>query len=134
MKKGRNENMRTLAILAVSFGFGTCAFAQTDTMPMKNEGNFAQMKQEALKRIDERISSLNQAKTCISSAADADALKKCHAARKEEMKGMRMEMKGAKIEKIEKMQQKLENKKQKMKAQKDNMNMPETPARTTTGN
>ncbi|MDD4004957.1 MAG: hypothetical protein PHW69_07110 [Elusimicrobiaceae bacterium] len=109
--------MRKIVMLAVGFGFGVCAFAQADTAAPVKEDNFAQRKQEALKRVDERISSLNQLKTCIAAAADAAGLKSCHKTHKGDLKDMRKELKEERMQKIGKRQKKLESRKQKMKAQ-----------------
>lgn len=69
-----------LSILVLLFGLN--AFAQGDINAMKTEANA---------RLDKRIASLQEAKTCISAAADKEAMKACHANLKED----RMEMKEA---------------------------------------
>jgi hypothetical protein len=66
--------MKMLTLFAMLFS--VTAFAA------KGE-NFEENKAKAIARLDQRISMLQEAKTCISSAADKDALKACHKKHKE---------------------------------------------------
>lgn len=108
--------MRTLAILAVSLGFGVCAFAQADkaAAPAPKDGNFAEFKQQALKSIDEQIADLHTLKNCVTASTDHESMKKCHQAHRATMKGMHKEMK---VKMIENKQKRLEQKKQKIQSE-----------------
>lgn len=82
--------MKALILIgALIFG----AQAGADHHEAADGKNFETHKAEALKRIDEHLAKMNEHKTCVSAAADKEALKKCHEAMREFHQGMKEEMK-----------------------------------------
>lgn len=65
------------------------SMALTQVSLAADEANFEKHKTEILAHIEKKISNLNEAKSCVSSAAKPEDMKKCH----EMMKADRMEMK-----------------------------------------
>ncbi len=67
----------TIAVILVSMGFLTPAFAQ-DNQPRKGPGpDFESRKTQILQRIDERLKGLQDKKDCIQAARSHDDLKSC---------------------------------------------------------
>src|SRR4030042_6192855 len=63
------------------------------SQPTKETGpNFEQMKADHLKKLDERMNSLQQEKTCVQAARNQDDLMVCRSKHKAEMKKHRNEM------------------------------------------
>jgi len=83
-----------IAVAAVvSLVFALTAFAIEGVQPPKETGvNFEQMKADHLKKLDERMNSLQQEKTCVQAAKNQDDLTTCRSKHKTEMKGHRDEM------------------------------------------
>jgi hypothetical protein len=72
---------------ALSLAFAVPAFAIEDTHPAEATAQtFEQMKADHLKRLDDRMNSLQQEKACSQAATSQDDLKACRAKHKEEMK------------------------------------------------
>lgn len=103
-------------VLASLFMMGSVAFA--DHHEGKMGENFETHKQEALKRIDERLAKLQEHKTCVTAAANGDAMKACH----EKMKAFREEMREEgmenRMEKMDKRMEKMKARQEKMKEKK----------------
>jgi hypothetical protein len=73
--------------------FALTAFAVEGVQPPKETGvNFEQMKADHLKKLDGRIDSLQQEKTCAQEAKNHDDLMTCRSKHKAEMKGHHDEM------------------------------------------
>ena len=63
------------------------------SQPMKEAGpNFEQMKADHLKKLDKRMNSLQQEKTCVQAAKNQDDLMACRSKHKAEMKKHRNDM------------------------------------------
>ena len=76
MYKGGIMKRVVIAVAAVlSLVFALTAFAVEDVQPWKETGvNFEQMKVDHLKKLDERMNSLQQEKTCAQAAKNHDDL------------------------------------------------------------
>lgn len=94
-------------LLICAFVFGAQAFA--DHHESVDGKNFEGHKAEVVKHVDEKIAKLNAHKTCVSAAADKEALKKCH----ESMKEFRHEKKEEWKDKREVMKEKRKARKEK---------------------
>ena len=83
-----------IAVAAVlSLIFAGLAFAAESIQPSAgNAPNFEQMKADHLKRIDDRIKSLQEAKVCTQAAKNQDGLRACWSKHKPEMKKHHDEM------------------------------------------
>jgi len=83
-----------LTITSVTFAGEEKAAPPTEvSQPTKQTSpNFEQMKADHLKKLDERINSLQQEKVCVQSAKNQDDLKACWAKHKAEMEKHRDEM------------------------------------------
>jgi predicted S18 family serine protease len=94
MDKGGIMKRVVVAVAAVvSLVFALTAFAVEGVQPPKETGvNFEQMKTEHLKKLDERMNSLQQEKTCAQAAKNQEDLMTCRSKHKVEMKGIRNEM------------------------------------------
>ncbi len=94
MDKGGIMKRVVIAVAAVlSLVFALPAFAIEGIQPQKETGiNFEQMKADHLKKLDERMNSLQQEKTCVGAAKNRDDLITCRSKHKAEMKGHRDEM------------------------------------------
>jgi hypothetical protein len=69
------------------------AFAAEATQPSAGTGaNYEQMKADHLKRIDNRINSLQEEKTCVQAAKNQEELKACWMKHKSQMKEHRDDM------------------------------------------
>jgi|GEM_PF-865037 len=75
---------------------------------------FSAHKAEALATMDKRIANLNEAKTCMTAAADKEAMKNCHMALKEDRMEMHGEMMNKKKNRMEERMKKMEEKKVEM--------------------
>jgi len=80
-----------------------------------NSANFEKHKAEVVKEIDERTQKLQEHKTCISSAANHDALKACHSKMKEWRQSERAEHLEKRKAHLDERIQKLQEKKNGMK-------------------
>lgn len=80
-----------IAVAAVlSLVVALTAFAIEGIQPPKETGiNFEQMKADHLKKLDERMNSLQQEKTCVDAAKNHDDLITCRSKHKADMKGYR---------------------------------------------
>jgi hypothetical protein len=74
------------------------------------------MKQETLTHLDSRIQALNSAKSCVSAAQDAAALKKCHLALREERMMGHEAMLEKRKQKIDEQMKRLEAEKAKLQS------------------
>lgn len=82
-------------IVTVAFLFSALNVFADHHEEMKGK-TLEEKKEWVNKRLDERITVLQTAKTCVSSATDEAALKKCHEEKREAMKEMRPHKKGKK--------------------------------------
>jgi opacity protein-like surface antigen len=93
----------------------SAAFAQDAAMPATGGpaagGDISARKTEVLAHMDARIAALTEAKSCISAAADKEAMKKCHDGLKDDRMAMKMEHMDKKINRMEMRKNKLEAKK-----------------------
>ena len=82
---------RTAVVAAVlSLAFAVPAFAAgTGQPPMGPGPNFDQRKAEVLKKLDEQMSSLQEAKVCIQAAKNHDDMKACREKHMAEVKQSR---------------------------------------------
>jgi hypothetical protein len=99
MVKGGLMKRGVIAVATVlSLVFVVPAFAVDGSQPATTTTapNFEQMKADHLKKLDERMTSLQQEKTCVQAAKILDDLKACRAKHRAEMKEHRddMRMKG----------------------------------------
>jgi len=94
MDKGGIMKRVVIAVAAfVSLVFALTAFAVEGVQPPKETGiNFEQMKADHLKKLDGRINSLQQEKTCAQAAKNHDDLMTCRSKHKADMKGHGDEM------------------------------------------
>ena len=82
-----------IAVVALSLVLSVSAFAIEGSQPPKETApNFEQMKVDHLKKLEERMSSLQQEKTCVQAANNQDDLMACRAKHKAEMKEHRDDM------------------------------------------
>ncbi len=79
--------------------------------------NFADVKAQAEANIDQRIANLQEAKTCISGAADKAALKACRQTLKSKQKSIKSARMGKKMDRMNKRMDKMKAKKEKMDAE-----------------
>jgi hypothetical protein len=91
MDKGGIMKRVVIAVAAVvSLVFALTAFAVEGVQPPKETAvNFEQMKADHLKKLDVRINSLQQEKTCVQAAKNSDDLITCNSKHKADMKGYR---------------------------------------------
>jgi hypothetical protein len=85
-----------IAVAAVlSLVFAVTVFAVEGDQPSKEASpspSFEQMKDDHLKKLDARMTSLQQEKTCVQAANNQDDLKTCRAKHRAEMQGQPGEM------------------------------------------
>ena len=82
-----------IAAVALSLVLAVAAFAADSGQPGNVPGpNFDQRKAEILKMLDERMASLQEAKSCIQAANNQNDIKTCREKHRAEMKDMRGEM------------------------------------------
>lgn len=82
-----------IAAVALSLVLAASVFAVDSGQPGAVPGqNFDQRKAEILKMLDERIASLQEAKSCIQAAQNHDAIGTCREKHRAEMRDMRGEM------------------------------------------
>lgn len=81
----------------------------------KDTAQFATRKTEILKQIDERISKMQEHKTCVSSANDREAMKACHEKMKQYRMSEREEHMDEKMGRMEERKGRIEARKNKMK-------------------
>jgi len=83
-----------IAVAAVvSLVFALTAFAVEGVQPPKETGvNFEQMKADHMQKLDARMNSLQQEKTCAQAAKNQDDLMSCRSKHKAAMKGRQDEM------------------------------------------
>lgn len=71
--------MKILTTIVAGMAAVTLLAASASAADMAVQGgNFEQKKAEQLKRVDERITHLQEERTCIQSASNHDTLKACH--------------------------------------------------------
>ena len=81
------------AVVALSLILAVSAFAIEGTQPSKETvPNFEQLKADHLKKLEERMTSLQQEKACVQAAKSQDDLRACRMKHKAEMKEHRGEM------------------------------------------
>ena len=81
-----------IAAGVLSFVFAASVFAAGETKPpMESAPDFDQKKTEVLKRIDEQMRHLQEAKTCIKEAKNQDEMKACRQKQIAERKKLREE-------------------------------------------
>jgi len=89
--------MRRLVVVVavvVSLVFAVSAFAVEGAPPAKAQGaDFDKVKAFHMKKLDDRINSLQQEKVCAEAAQNRDELKACRSKHKAEMKERRDAMK-----------------------------------------
>ena len=84
---------KAIAAVVLTLAFAAPVFAAGgDQPPMGTGPNFDQRKAEILKALDEQMSSLQEAKTCIQAAKNHDAIKACREKRMAEKKQLHEEM------------------------------------------
>ena len=82
-----------IAATVLSLVFAVPAFAvEGSPLPKETGLTFEQMKSDHLKKLDERMNSLKQEKTCVHAAKSQDDLKACRAKHRAEMKDRGHEM------------------------------------------
>jgi len=82
-----------IAVVALLLGLSVSAFAIEGTRPPKETvPNFEQMKADHLKKLEVRMSSLQQEKACVQVANNQDGLMACRSKHKAEMKEHRNDM------------------------------------------
>lgn len=112
--------MKVAAVLASLVLFSANgAFAQGNSAGPGGAGMEAH-KQEVLAHMDKRITALQEAKSCISAAADQESMKKCHESLKEDRMAMRHEHMDKKIQRADARKAKLEMKKMEMEKKSSN--------------
>jgi|WetSurSiteA1Bulk_404760.scaffolds.fasta_scaffold01043_8 hypothetical protein len=78
------------AASVLSMAFAMPAFAiEAGQTTQQSAPDFEQTKADYMKRLDERITSLQQQKTCVQKATDQNALGACWSQHKTEMKNQR---------------------------------------------
>ena len=76
--------MKITTSIAILFALTILVFSRVSYTDDKDgSGNFEEKKARAISEIDERIQKLQEAKTCVSSATDHEAMKKCRASMRE---------------------------------------------------
>lgn len=86
--------MKTFLALMLAFGSLT-AFAEKT----KDEGKFEDRKAKLSMHLEQKIATLQEAKSCVSGAKDEKTLKACHEKMREQRKERRDKMKEKKREK-----------------------------------
>jgi len=82
-----------IAVVALSLVLAVSAFAIEGTQPPKETApNFEQLKADHLKKLEERMSSLQQEKACVQASTTQDGLRACRSKHKAEMKEHRDDM------------------------------------------
>lgn len=81
--------MKVLAVALLVLSAGTFADEVADKAAL-----FGDVKQAVLTNLDQRISNLQEAKTCVSAANDQAALKACKQKMMESQKALHAQMKG----------------------------------------
>lgn len=79
-----------------------------------NDEQFAKNKADMVERLDKRITMLNEAKACVSSAADQASMAKCRSEIRGDMMEHRKDMKGKHRERIDGRIKRLEEQKARM--------------------
>ena len=77
-------------IIALIATFSLSSFAD------HHEEKFAEMKAKGLANIDKRISSLQQLKSCLSSASEKEAARKCRKENRARMENLRQDFRAGK--------------------------------------
>jgi len=76
------------ATVVLSLVFAVSAFAIEGTQPLgETAPNFEQMKADHLKKLTDRITSLQKEKVCVEAAKNQDDLRACRSKHKAEMTG-----------------------------------------------
>jgi hypothetical protein len=78
--------MKKILSLVLVFSNVAISFAEEPGQGPRKGESFEQSKAQALSMIDSRTKALQEAKTCVSAAANYEALKKCHESMKEHRK------------------------------------------------
>lgn len=92
--------------------FIAAAFAITAKAQAPAAGDdFANHKKEALERIDKGIAGMNEAKACVSAAADNEALRKCHEIMRAHHQEMKSDRIGDRMKRMEERKKRIDAKK-----------------------
>lgn len=91
---------------------------QAQTQPAQDAEMLQKMKAEVTENLNQRIRNLETAKTCVQSAADAQALRTCHQQIKEEMKELQQATKERRKELREEMRKRRKQNNEAEKAEK----------------
>ncbi len=67
----------------------TALFLMLSVSQAADDGKFAERKTKVLGHIDQRITGLNEFKTCVSASTNAEEMKTCRKANDEKMKSMK---------------------------------------------
>jgi hypothetical protein len=87
-KGGIMKRAVIVAALVVSLVFAVSAFAIEGSQPLgETAPNFEQMKADHLKKLDDRMTSIQKEKVCVGAAMNQDDLRACRSTHKAEMKG-----------------------------------------------
>ncbi|MCB9091861.1 MAG: hypothetical protein H6621_02970 [Halobacteriovoraceae bacterium] len=78
-----------LLTLGIVFVFSLSVFAEGEGKMKDSPEMFGERKEKALEHITTRINALTEAKTCISAAQDANALKECNKSAHQKMMAAR---------------------------------------------
>ncbi|MFZ3135826.1 MAG: hypothetical protein WA126_00370 [Thermodesulfovibrionales bacterium] len=82
-----------VAAVVLSLVFAVSAFAIEGSQPPgETAPNFEQMKADHLKKLDDRMTSLQKEKVCVQAAKNQDDLRACRSTHKADMKENRDEM------------------------------------------
>jgi hypothetical protein len=79
---------KIVVLISMSLVFSSVSFA-------KNGERMNERKSQKVSHIDKKISLLNAHKSCVSSASDKSAMKKCSTTHKENMKALRTKKKAS---------------------------------------
>jgi hypothetical protein len=83
---------RTAIILAVLLALAVPVFAAEDEDKATKQDNFSERKAQILKKLNDQIRNLQEAKTCVQAAKDQDAIKTCREKQMAERKQLQEEM------------------------------------------
>ena len=85
-----------VAAVVFSFIFTTSVFAAGDGKSQEPAPSFEEKKAEVLKRLDEQMHNLQEAKTCVKAAKNHDDMKACRQKQMAERKKIQEEMRSKK--------------------------------------
>lgn len=109
------KKMITMTLILLSTLASTSTFAADGNKEARKKEMFQKAKQMAVANIEKRISALQDTKSCISSASDKEALKKCREKAKDRAQSLRKESK----ERRKEMKQTIQAEREKRRAQRE---------------